>query len=51
MKKIKKSVSFLQENNLSKVNESALIYTKVVKNASLKDFTYEDFKKVAEKIP
>ena len=51
MKKIKKSVSFLQENNLSKVNESALIYTKVVKNASLKDFTYEDFKKVADKIP
>ena len=51
MKKIKKSVSYSQENNLSKVNESALIYTKVVKSVSLKDFTYEDFKKVADQIP
>ena len=51
MKKAKKLVSYSQDNNLSKVNEPVLVYTKAVKNASLKDFTYEDFKKVADKIP
>ena len=51
MKKIKKSASYSTDAHLSKINEAAPSYTKVVKNISLKEFTYEDFKKVAEKIP
>ena len=51
MKKIKKSVSYSTDADLSKKNDAAPAYTKVEKNISLKEFTYEDFKKVAEKIP
>ena len=51
MKKIKKSVSYSTDAHLSKINEAAPAYAKVAKNISLKDFTYEDFKKVADKIP
>ena len=51
MKKIKKSVNYSTDVHLSKINEAVPGYTKVAKNISLKDFTYEDFKKVADKIP
>ena len=51
MKKIKKSVSNSTVADLSKKNDAAPAYTKVEKNISLKEFTYEDFKKVADKIP
>ena len=51
MKKIKKSVSYSTDVQLSKINEAAPAFTKVAKNISLTDFTYEDFKKVADKIP
>ena len=51
MKKIKKSVSYSTDVQLSKINEAAPAFTKFAKNISLADFTYEDFKKVADKIP
>ena len=51
MKKIKKSVSYSTDVHLSKIKEAVPVYTKVAKTISLTDFTYEDFKKVADKIP
>jgi len=51
MKKIKKTSENSQDNNVSKVNEPVLFYGSAEKNISLKEFTYEDFKKVADKIP
>lgn len=51
MKKTKKSVSYSTDVHLSKIKEAAPAYTKVAKTISLTDFTYEDFKKVADKIP
>ena len=51
MKKIKKSVSYSTDVHLSKIKGAAPAYTKVAKTISLTDFTYEDFKKVADKIP
>ena len=51
MKKIKKSVSYSTDVQLSKINEAAPAYTNVAKTISLTDFTYEDFKKIADKIP
>jgi len=51
MKKIKKTSGNSQDNNVSKVNEPVLFYGSAEKNISLKEFTYEDFKKVADKIP
>ena len=51
MKKIKKSVSYSTDVQLSKIKEAAPAYTKVAKTITLKDFTFEDFKKVADKIP
>jgi len=51
MKKIKKTSGNSQDNNVSKVNEPVLFYGSAEKNISLKEFTYDDFKKVADKIP
>ena len=51
MKKKKNSVRYLTDVHLNKTNEAVPAYTKVAKNISLNDFTYEDFKKVADKIP
>ena len=51
MKKSKNSVSYSTDVHLSKTNEAAPAYTKVAKNISLNNFKYEDFKKVADKIP
>lgn len=51
MKKIKKTSENSQDNNVSKVNEPVLFYGSAEKNISLKEFTYDDFKKVADKIP
>ena len=51
MKKTKKSVSYSTDVHLSKIKEAVPVYTKVAKTISLTDFTYEDFKKVADKIP
>lgn len=51
MKKSKNSVSYSTDVHLSKTNEAAPAYGKVAKNISLNDFKYEDFKKVADKIP
>ncbi len=51
MKKAKKATDLHGEEKLSKVNEVALLYKLATKNVSLKEFTYQDFKKVADKIP
>lgn len=51
MKKIKKTIVINSEEKLSKVSESAVQYKLASKNISLKEFTYQDFKKVADKIP
>ena len=51
MKKVKKSVQYSQDSNPTKINEPTLYYGSPSKRISLKDFTYEDFKKVADKIP
>ncbi len=40
-----------QEKTLNKLNESMSANVKPINNISLKEFTYEDFKKVADKIP
>lgn len=51
MKKPKKLHDHSQDRGLNKLNEPISIYAKPVKHISLKEFTYEDFKKVADKIP
>ncbi len=51
MKKEKKPVQYSQDSGPGKVNEPALYYSTPVNRISLKEFTYEDFKKVADKIP
>ena len=51
MKKIKKLDEYSQDNIKSKLNEPVAFFSKPVKQTSLKEFTYEDFKKVADKIP
>ena len=51
MKKAKKTADYNSEEKLSKLNEPALYYKVPTKNISLKEFTYQDFKQVADKIP
>jgi putative toxin-antitoxin system antitoxin component (TIGR02293 family) len=51
MKKIKKLEDHSQEKSLNNLNEPSSVYAKPLKNISIKEFTYEDFKKVADKIP
>ena len=51
MKKAKKNADYNSEEKLSKLNESALYYKAPTKSISLKEFTYQDFKLVADKIP
>ena len=51
MKKIKKQEELSQDNVKSKVNEPVSNFSKPGKHISLKEFTYEDFKKIADKIP
>ena len=51
MKKVKKPTSYNTEEKLSKAKEPTLYYATPTKNISLKEFTYQDFKKVADKIP
>ncbi len=51
MKKTKTLGNHSQDKSLNKVSEPMAFYIKPLKNTSLKDFTYEDFKKVADKIP
>lgn len=51
MKKVKKTDAYLQDSNPNKLNEPTIYYSTPVKRNTLKDFTYEDFKKVADKIP
>ena len=51
MKRIKKLDEHSQDNINSKLNEPVSFYAKPIKQTSLKEFTYEDFKKVADKIP
>ncbi len=51
MKKIKKLNDHPQDKSSNKLNEPISVYTKSIKQTSIKEFTYEDFKKVADKIP
>ena len=51
MKKEKKNADYNSEEKLSKLNKSALYYKAPTKSISLKEFTYQDFKLVADKIP
>ena len=50
MKKIKKLNDESKDKSLNKLNEPIAVYAKPVKT-TLKDFSYQDFKKVADKIP
>ena len=48
----KKPGAYKQDDAVSKVNESTPVYQRSVKVIpSVKDFTYNDFKKIAEKTP
>lgn len=51
MKRIKNPANYSKDKSLNKANEPMSVYTKPVKNTSLKEFSYEDFKKIADKIP
>lgn len=51
MKKAKKTTDIASAEKQSKVNEAASYYKVASKNISLKEFTYQDFKKIADKIP
>ena len=51
MKKVKKTNDVHSEEKRSKVNEAASHYKVATKIISLKEFTYQDFKKVADKVP
>lgn len=53
MKKVKKikPVNYQQDEPLSVVNEPALFYGNINSNTLLKEFSYKDFQKIADKIP
>ncbi len=50
MKKIKKPVVYKNTETINKVEEPSVPYGKLRANDSLKELTYNDFKKVADKI-
>ncbi len=51
MKKIRKNLPTKREGALSKIEEPTVLYGNVRKTDALKEFTYNDFKKIADKIP
>ncbi len=51
MKKIQKKLPPKREDALSKTEEPSALYGNVRKTDALKEFTYNDFKKIADKIP
>ena len=51
MKRIKKTATPKKETTLLRVEEQAALYGKLRTTNSLKDLTYNDFKKVADSIP
>ncbi len=51
MKKIRKNLPPKREVALSKIEEPTALYGNERKTDALKEFTYNDFKKIADKIP
>lgn len=51
MKRVKKNLPPKKETEPSKVEEPAVLYGKLRAIPVLKDLTYNDFKKVADKVP
>jgi putative toxin-antitoxin system antitoxin component (TIGR02293 family) len=51
MKKVRKPDADKDQEKISKVEEPAAFYGTVRKIPALKDLTYNDFKKVADKVP
>ena len=51
MKRVKKNLSPKKEQEASKVEEPAVLYGRLRTIPVLKDLTYNDFKKVADKVP
>ncbi len=51
MKKIKKPAVYKANEILSKVEDPETLFIKAKQTVSLKDLTYSDFKKVANKVP
>jgi len=51
MKKIKKAIYPKKDRDIPKLEEPEVLYGKLRVTSSLKDLTYNDFKKVADKVP
>ena len=50
-KNIKKKVEYTPNMRVSKIQEALLSYPRVQNTPMVKDFTYKDFKKIADKVP